>query len=262
MRRRVSAPLLELDEIGCVYNFLVHSRSEMALRHAVATLAILLGQWQSLVPQTHTAPMLEIRVDTPKWVNGCLDLTVERANISAQTLYLPEWEGVIFSLSTKLTHDDPSKKDQEVWREFYGLSDIISLDAYQLAAGSKTTDHYCLPGTFAVVSQQGKTRRQVAVRGRLKIVVGYFESEEDWRAYKAANEKGWPTPRRSPSASWETLLPCSSQSGCTAECTTPPPITEGERVVVPDVFQFDKDWNERGKALADTLSRKYSACKN
>jgi hypothetical protein len=234
----------------------------MAPRRALATLAILLGQWQGLIAQAHAAPMLEIHVDTPKWVNGCLDLTVERVNISAQTLYLPEWEGVIFSLSTKLIHNDPSKKDQEIWEEFYGLSDIVYLDTYQLAAGSKTTDHFCLPETFAVVNQQGKTRRQVAVRGRLKIVASYFASEEDWRAYKAANEKPWPTSWRSPSASLEIPLPWSPQSEGTADCTASPPITEGERFVVPDVFQFYEDWNERGKALADTLSRKYSACKN
>jgi hypothetical protein len=234
----------------------------MALRRALATLAILLGQWQTLVAQGHTAPMLEISVNTPKWVKGCLGLTVDRINISTQTLYLPEWEGVIFSISTRLIHDDPSKKDEEIWQGFYGLTDIVYLDAYQLAAGSKTTDHICLPETFAVVNQQGKTRRQVAVRGRLKIVASYFASEEDWRAYKAANEKPWPTPWRSPSASLEISLPCSPQSECTADCTTPPPITEGERFVVPDVFQFHKDWNERGKGLADTLSRKYSACKN
>ena len=234
----------------------------MALRRALATLAILLGQWQSLIAQAHTAPMLEIHVDTPKWINGCLDLTVERVNTSAQTLYLPEWEGVIFSLSTRLIHNDTSKKDQEIWREFYGLSDIVYLDAYQLAAGSKTTDHFCLPETFVVVNQQGKTRRQVAVRGRLKILASYFASEEGWRTYRAENEKPWPAPWRSPSASLEIPLPCSPQSECTGDCTTPPPITEGERFVVPDVFQSYKDWNERGKALAVTLSRKYSACKN
>jgi hypothetical protein len=233
----------------------------MALRHALATLAILLSQWRNLVAQAHTAPILEIHVDTPKWVNGCLDLTVERVNISTQTLYLPEWEGVIFSLSTKLIQDDPSKKDQEIWQQFYGLSDIVYLDAHQLAAGSKTTEHFCLPETFAVVNQQGKTRRQVAVRGRLKIVASYFATEEDWRAYKAENEKHRPMPWRSPSASLEIPLPCSPQSECTADCTTPPPITEGERVVVPDVFQFHKDWNDRGKTLADALYRKYSACK-
>ena len=233
----------------------------MALRHALATLAILLGQWQTLVAQAHTAPMLEIHVDTPKWVNGCLDLMVERVNISAQPLYLPEWDEVIFSLSAKLIHDDPSKKDQEFWQEFYGLSDIVYLDAHQLAAGSKTTDHFCLPETFAVVNQQGKTRRQVAVRGRLKIVASYFASEEDSGVYKAENEKRMATPWRSPSASLEIPLLCLLQSECTADCTTPPPITEGERFVVPDVFQFHKDWNERGEALADTLSRKYSACK-
>jgi hypothetical protein len=65
----------------------------MALKYALATLAILLGQWQSLVAQAHKAPMLEIRVDSPKWVNGCLDLTIERVNVSTQTIYIPDWEG-------------------------------------------------------------------------------------------------------------------------------------------------------------------------
>jgi hypothetical protein len=234
----------------------------MALRRALATLAILLGQWQSLVAQAHTAPMLGIHVDAPRWVNECLDLTVERVNISTQTIYVPEWEGVIFLLSTKLIHNDPSRKDDEFWLPFYGLSDIVSFDAYQLAAGSKTTDHFCLPETSAVVNQQGKTRRQIEVRGQVKIVASYFPTEKDWRANKAEQEKQWPTLWRSPAASLEILVPCLPQSECVADCRSPPPIIEGERFVVPDVFQFRKDWNERGKALADTLSRKYSACKN
>jgi len=235
----------------------------MALRRALAILAIVLGQWHILIAQAHTAPLLEISIDTPKWVNGCLNLTVERANISTQTIYLPEWDGVIFSLSTRLTHDDPSRRDQEIWLEFYGLSDIVYLDARELAAGSKTTDHFCLPETFAVVNRERKTRRQIAVRGRLRTVASYFASEEDWRAYEAENEKPqWKTPWRSRSAQLEIALPCSPQSDCTADCTVPPPITEGERYFVPDVFQFRKDWNERGKVLAEALSRKYSACKN
>jgi hypothetical protein len=234
----------------------------MALRHALVTLAILLCQWKTLVAQGHTAPMLEIHVDTPKWVNGCLDLTVERVNISTQTIYVPEWEGVIFWLSTKLIHRDPSRKDDEFWLPFYGLSDIVTFDAHQLAAGSKTADHFCLPETFAVVDQQGKTRRQVAVRGNLRVVASYFPTEEDWRTNKAEQEKHWPTLWRSPSASLEIPLPWSPKFEGTADCTNAPPIAEGERVMIPDVYDFYKDWNERGKTLADTLSRKYSACKN
>jgi len=246
----------------------------MALRHALANLAILLGQWRSLVAQAHIAPMLEIHAVAPKWVNGCLDLTVERVNISTQPIYVPEWEGIIFSLSTKLIHDDLRKKDQEFWQEFYGLSDIVYLDAYQLAAGSKTIDHACLPETFAVVNQQGKTRRQVAVRGRLKIAASYFATEEEWRKNKAEEEEQFstrwhpPLEKRLPGTGWRPLqasleisVPCLPQSECAADCTTSPPIIEGERFVVPDVFQFYKDWNDRGKTSADALYRKYSACK-
>lgn len=233
----------------------------MALRCAFVTLAILLGQWQGLVAQAPTTPMLEIRVDSPKWVNGCLDLTIERVNVSKQTIYIPDWEGVVFFLSTKMIHNDPSGKDAELWLPFYGLSDIVTYDAHQLAAASKTTDHFCLPETFAVVNQQEKTRRQVAVRGHVKIVASYFPTEEDWRTNKAEQEKHWPTLWRSPSALLEILLPCSSQPDCISDCPTPPPITEGERVVIPDVYQFYRDWNDRGKTLADALYRKYSACK-
>src|ERR1035438_7599827 len=111
----------------------------MTLRHALATLAILLGQWQNLVAQAHTARMLEIHVNTPTWVNGCLDLTIERVNVSTQTIYVPEWEGVTFWLSTELIHNDPSRKDEEFWLPFYGLSDIVKFDAHQLATGSKST---------------------------------------------------------------------------------------------------------------------------
>jgi hypothetical protein len=234
----------------------------MTLRLALATLAILFGQCGSLVAQAQTAPLLEIHVSTPKWVNGCLDLTVERANTSQQTIYLPEWEGVYFLLSTKLIHDDPSKKDGEVWLPIYGLSDIVTFDAHPLGAGSKTTDHFCLPETSAIVNQQHKTRRQVVVRGRVKIVASYFPTEEDWRTKKAEQEKHWPTLWPSPSASVEILLPCLPQSECVEDCKTPPLITEGERVEIPDVFAFQKDWNERGKTLADMLYGQHSACKN
>ena len=169
----------------------------MALRHALAILAILLGQRETFA-QARTAPMLEVHVNTPTWVNGCLDLTVERVNTSSQTIYLPEWEGVYFLLSTKLIHNDPSKKDEDIWLPIYGLSDIVTFEARPFAAGSKTADHYCLPETSAVVNQQKKTRRQILVRGQVKIVASYFPTEDDWKTNKAEQEKHWPTLWRSP----------------------------------------------------------------
>jgi len=233
----------------------------MTLRHSLATLAFVLSQWQSIAAQAPPANMLEIRANTPTWVNGCLDLTVERVNVSTQTIYLPDWQGVIFWLSTKLIHHDPTRKAEEFWLVFYGLSDNVSYDAHQFAAGSKTTDHFCLPETFAVVNKAQKTRRQVVVRGRVKIVASYFPTEEDWRTNKAEQEKHWPTLWRSPSASLEIPLPCLPRPEC-VDCKAAPLITEGEGVVIPDVFRFDEDWNERGKALADSLYQQYPACKN
>lgn len=225
------------------------------------TLWFLLGQSQALA-QDHTAPKLEIHVNTPKWVNGCLDLAVERVNISTQTIYVPQWAGVAFLLATKLVHSDSSRKDEESWLPFYGVSDIVYRDAQQIAAGSKATDHFCLPETAAVANQQEKTWRQVAVRGHVRIVASYFPTEEDWKTNEAEWERHSPTLWRSPSASLDIPLPCLPQSECAADCTTPPPIIEGESCPIPDVFQFDRDWNKRGKTLGEALNRKYSACKN
>lgn len=246
----------------------------MALRHILVTFAILLGQLQSLAAQAHPAPMLEIHADTPTWMNGCLNLTVERINVSKQTIYLPDWDRIVFFLSTNLTHHDPSRKNEEFWLVFYGISDIVSFDANQLAAGSKTTDHFCLPDKFAVVNQREKTRRQIEVRGHVKIVASYFPTEEEWRKNKAEEEQQFSTQWRPPlekhrpgtgwfplQASVEILVPCLPQSECIADCRIPPPVTDAEFVAVPDVFRSRKDWNDLGKTVTDALYGEYSACK-
>jgi hypothetical protein len=242
----------------------------MVRPYALAIL-ILLGQCRGLIAQTHTSPMLEIHINAPKWANGCLDLTIERVNTSSQSIYLPEWEGLLILLSTKRIHDDhdPNKKDEDVWLPIRGLSDIVTFDAQPLAAGSGTIDHFCLPETSAVVNRQRETRRQVAVRGRIRIVGGYFPTEEEWRAYKAQREQmldlpheKWPTALLRPrEASSEMLLPCLPQSECVADCRASPLISEGEQIIVPDVYEFHKDWNDRGKTLAVALDRLYSACR-
>ena len=76
-----------------------------------------------------------------------------------------------------MIHHDPTRKAEEFWLVFYGLSDNVSYDAHQLAAGSKTTDHFCLPETFSLVNKAEKTRRQIVVRGRVRIAANYFSTE-------------------------------------------------------------------------------------
>ena len=207
--------------------------------------------------QPTTAPMLEIHVNTSKWVNGCLELTIERVNTSSQAIYIPEWEGTLFFLSTNLIHNNTSKKNEDVWLPIYGLSDMVNFDAHPLGAGAKITDHFCLPETSAVVNEQRKTRRQVALRGHVKIVASYFPNQEDWKSKKAEKETQLPTPWPPPSASLLIGVPCSPQSQCATDCKAPPVIMEGERTVIPDVYEFHKNWNDRGKTLADALSRQY-----
>ena len=239
------------------------------VRPHILTILILFGLFPSVIAQTETATMLEIHTNTPKWANGCLDLTVERVNASRQAIYIPERNGLLISLATKRIHDDPNKQHEDVWVPIFGLSDIVSFDAHSLAAGARTTDHFCLPATSAVIDRQKKTRRQVPVRGRVQILAGYFPTEADWRAFKAQREqmfavpqKKWPTVLlRAEEASLEVPLPCPPQPECPADCMTSPLITEGEQTVVPDIYKFYEDWNERGRTLLEELDRSFSGCR-
>jgi hypothetical protein len=233
----------------------------MALRYAFATLAILFIQSHTFAAQTPASQMLEIHVNTPTWLNGCLDLTIERVNVSSQTIYLSDWDSFSFSLSARQIHNDRKNEDRDVWLLFYGPNDRVDPDAREFPAGSRTTDHFCLPETFSVVNKQQKTRRQVEVRGRVKIAASYFPTEEEWKASRAEQEKHMPTPWRSPSASVEMIVPCLPQSECVMNCKTAVPIIEGESIVVPDVFRSYKDWNDRGNALSITLDLQHPPCK-
>lgn len=121
-----------------------------------------------------------------------------------------------------------------------------------------------------VVNLDKKTRREIPVRGKLRIGVAYFVSEDAWKRnrqwYKDPPSYLDPEPPHDLAqdltpkhTSVFAAIPC-SDSECEADCAKPPKGVAGESRAVPDVYFIAPDWNVRGKLLTDELTGKFPTC--
>ncbi|HKF52583.1 MAG TPA: hypothetical protein VKB26_09740 [Candidatus Acidoferrales bacterium] len=199
------------------------------------------------------------------WENGCLSVSLDRINNSSSSLFLPD-TGLEISGSVNEVADGTGKKSKREWLNFYGATDIVSWGATAIAPGGIVHGEYCLSPKMPVVNLKGQTRREIALRGTLRVDAYYFLTEGDWKKSKAEHEQML----RTPPQQWKTIkletpqvvtiftrIPC--QMACSAGCDNPPPIVVGENRIVPDV-RGPHDWNIRGKTVDDELARKFPAC--
>jgi hypothetical protein len=56
-----------------------------------------------------------------------------------------------------------------------------------------------------------------------------------------------------------TAIPC-RKADCLLDCDKPSILLNGERRIVPDIYDFMPVWNERGRALNDEMARKSPTC--
>jgi hypothetical protein len=218
---------------------------------------------QEKVPQS-----LEIRLTKPvQWKDGCLSISLDRINRSPLPRFLPV-KGLYLYGSVSEVGDDADKKPQQGWRNVYGLSDLGDWGATAIAPGTTVHDELCLFSTIVVVNLDRQTRREIPLRGRLKIDAYYFLTEEDWQKNKSQKELMLRTPanqRRETDILYPrvvtifTAIPC-REGDCPSRCDDPPPVLHGENRVVPDVFDFEPDWKARGKTVGEELARKYPPC--
>jgi hypothetical protein len=211
---------------------------------------------------------LEIRLTKPpQWKDDCLSVSLDRTNRSSLTRFLPV-KGLYVDSSVNEIEDDADKKPEQGWRNAYGLSDLGDWGATAIAPGKTVHDELCLFSTIVVVNLERQTRREIPLRGRLKIDAYYFLTEEDWQKNKSQKEEMLRTPanqRRETDILYPrvvtlfTAIPC-REDGCPSRCDDPPPILHGENRVVPDVFDFEPDWKARGKTVGEKLARKYPPC--
>jgi hypothetical protein len=210
---------------------------------------------------------LEIRVFNPlRWEKGCLNVSVERVNRSSAPLFLPVM-GLNVSTSVNQSGDKARRSEEQEWINVYGTSDLVSWDATPIAPGSTVRDEHCLAPSVAVVHLQKKTRREIPLRGKLKIDAYYFLTEKDWLKNKSQREEmtSMPSKQRKKVARQEPqsitiilTIPC-HEGTCISGCSIPPLIIQGENRVVPDVFD-SPDWERRGRAVSEQLEHKSPSC--
>lgn len=137
---------------------------------------------------------LEIRLaKPPQWKDGCLSVNLDRTNHSPLPRFLPV-KGLYIYSSVSEVGDDADKDPEHGWRNVYGLSDLGDWGATAIAPGTTVHDEFCLGSTIPVVSLERQTRREIPLRGRLKIDAYYFLTEEDWQKNKSQKEEMLRTP--------------------------------------------------------------------
>jgi hypothetical protein len=209
---------------------------------------------------------LEVRITEPlHWKNGCLLVSIDRVNRSSAALFLAE-NGLIVA-SSGINAVSPSGHNPEVnWYPVYGVSDIRIFIAQPLAPNEAKHDALCVGPTFPVTDMKKETRREVPLRGQLKIYAYYFLTQQDWLTNRSQQEAMLRTSSENRPKVLEPELttaimtiPC-RESGCNPGCDGPPVVFDGEARIVPDIAASELEWNERGKAINAELAEKLSPC--
>jgi len=231
--------------------------------------AIVLGNANAQQGQSdaNSTPRLEIRVNPPVWKHGCLRLRIDRINSSKTPVFLP-FNGLFIESSATESATADNKEQKEKWVMAFGASSIIILGVKRLAPGHSEHDQYCLAPAIAVVNPEKETRREIPLRGRLKVIAKYYPSEEDWKNSTAQREGMMRIPasewknvdERGPlSTSVELEVPC-RRTGCPPGCRIPPIILPGEHVRIPDFSRYNPQYIERGNAINRELARTQPPC--
>lgn len=188
---------------------------------------------------------LEVRVLGPVfWKKYCLEVNVKRTNRSKSPIFLPANTGVQVLSSVTDATNTLKQGPGVAWVAVYGLSDIIDYEVIRLAPGESRVDCYCISDTFAIVNSATEVRRQVPLRGMLRISASYLREAPRWQLSRSQREDmARTTPPEWKNVDWgnggtltaEIRIPCpeiNSRPGC----DSPPPIFADEHPPpIPDL---------------------------
>src|ERR1700677_1197484 len=247
----------------------LRSRRESLMAYAFVRLLVcilLVGGKQGATNQLAVSPPpLEVRLTKPpQWEGGCLKISFDLVNRSATTLFLPT-TGLYMDSSTRLLSSEPEKNGRAEWINVYGASDIMRLlETKPLGPGAVKHYEYCAASAVGVVDQAKKLWREIPVRGRLRIDAQYYLSDPAPHADRTQGNdsdpplKRWFAEKQQPpeQAILITNIPC-PKDGSVGGGDGPPSVLEGESVNVPDVFQHDREWVERGKERTEELRKSF-----
>jgi hypothetical protein len=220
--------------------------------------------------QKETLTPLELRLTAPpRWEKGCLLVALDRINHSSVPIFLTEM-GPYFYIALDVSTGETNPSEAIEWVNIHGISDIRSLEAVSLAPGATVHNEFCFSPAVWIVNLKKKTRREIPVRGKMRVDASYFSTEESWKKNKEwdINPPAYLEPGKphdvptSIAAKWVRIfaaIPCSDTT-CKAGCVKPPMGLHGEVRPVPDVFSATPEWNDRGKVVTDELAHKAPPC--
>jgi hypothetical protein len=194
-------------------------------------------------PTSQSGPAtLELKLTKgPLWKGNCLELSVQRTNLSKFSIFLDAtYEGVRVYSSVSDATNTLGQGPGGAWMLVYGWTDVVS-KPIELAPAARRQNTLCIAETFPVKETGKEMLRQVRVQGKLRIVGGY--EIPTWRIVDQPQGKGRRTYVRMADNSnhgtfgevvLEILIPCPNGIG-TNDCLSPPQIFPGEH----DVHTFE-----------------------
>jgi hypothetical protein len=213
---------------------------------------------------------LDLRLTMPlRWENGCLVLNLDRINRSSVPLLLTN-TGPYVDVALNVTTGDDTGRETIEWVNIYGNSDLINLETTPLTPGAALHNELCLSPTVWIVNLKQETRRELPVRGKLRVLATYFLTEETSKRYREwfygpstfeadGRPIGPPTEIEPKQVTIVLPIPC-AEIVCSSTCTAPPRGIPGEVRAIPDVYYISAEWGKRGRALTSQLARKYPSC--
>jgi hypothetical protein len=198
---------------------------------------------QPTKPRSQSGPApLELKLTKgPLWKGNCLELSVQRTNLSKFSIFLDAAnEGITVYSSVSDATNTLGHGSGEAWMLVCGWTDVAS-EQIKLVPGARRQNTLCIAETFPVKETGEQILRQVRVQGKLRIVAGY--EIPTWRMIDQQQGKGRRTYVRMADNSnhWplgevvvEIPIPCPNGIG-TFDCLSPPQIFPGEH----DVHTFE-----------------------
>ncbi len=218
---------------------------QAALFFMLGVSSLACGQESSRTTSQSNVPPLEFKLKkAPLWRDKCLELSVQRTNLSKSSILLGASysEGVKIYSSVNDAANTLGQGTGEAWMLVYGWTDVVS-EPINLAPGAKRQNTFCIGETFPVKETGKETFRLVRLQGKLRIVSSYSQKVPTWRIADQSKGKMRRTYVRMPDNSnpWtfgevalEIPIPCPNGIG-TSDCLSPPPIFPGEH----DIYMIE-----------------------
>ena len=208
----------------------------------VSTNQVIAGQAKDSANQIAPKP-LEIRVtDMPKWQNGCLKVTYDVVNQTANTLWLPI-NGSRLNAAVGIVASKHSTLLKDGWVSITPFFDNSPWDAAPMPPGQIDHEEPCFPRSFHVSKRPGGRGRNLPIRAQIQIVIAYFLTEQDWQTNanqlrlmmtkEGAELEHLQSELLQPQLTSVVLaVPCYPRERA-SDCNERPPLKDGEAIWVP-----------------------------